>query len=314
MNFIHKISFNTAAKFSRFIGIYALSMSLFSCEQVIDIELPEHVSQPVLNGMLIAGDSILSNSFNEVNGAQSGFNLSRSQGLNRSRQPIDLILNGRITIEENGQGFEVLSTTDGGFYRPSQQFTPGATYSVRAEMPDGTDGPYIENVHMPIKTQFTNVQTRETNRSFDIDITFDDPIGENFYFIEVFQVFEDTFNNFSFINYLEFNALHPDFASYFEEDPFEPEGGSINGVLRDQSFDGQSLNLRIRVNTRWSGPINDSKIYISWLSMTKDMDRFKSIYYTPSGGFLSEPVPFFFNVENGLGTVVSGTRTLLRVQ
>jgi hypothetical protein len=301
-------------------GAFGLVLLSTSCEQVIDIDLPDYAEENVLNGMLIAGDSSFGNSFWYDHSAESGFRLSRSQPI-QNRNPINLDKNGRIIIEENGQGFEVISQTDNeGMYRPTNTFTPGNTYDVRSEMSGGLEGPWKEEIFVPVKTDFTNVQVRETNRFYDIDLSFNDPEGENAYLIEIFQLYIDPdFPSHAMPTSMFFNVLHPDFSSLSESDPFEPDNYYLSGILRDHSFDGQNTTITIRIDKNNYSPLNGYKIYLSWLSMSIDMSRFFTTFYLNPyggnpGGFLTEPVPFFFNVENGIGTVVTGTRSNVEIQ
>lgn len=290
-----------------------------SCTQIIEIDIPAHEPQWVLNGFIIADENDVDEE--KIINFPNEFLVSRSQSI-FERNNIEPVDNARIFITDgNGNSIATSQAGSQGPYRPLANYQANQTYRVRSEMPNGDEGPSIQ-LKTPKKIDVTSSSIREGSRQSIISLSFNDPADEeNFYFIGLIQEYIDTLWNgdvFRDFGSVYFNILHPDFSSYYESDPFFPNESTNKGVLSDRSFNGQSLSLEIRIDDSWwGGERNRGDYYVVLVSMGKDMHQFMLSFYENwynDFGPFSEPSPFFFNVENGLGTVVSGTRSIIHIK
>lgn len=232
--------------FNRFsLYIAGLALALGSCNfedisPVVDIELPEHQSRPVIQFSLSAGDTL------------AAALISKSKGL---LEPGDYELpsDARVSLLRDGQPLATLSlNAQEGLYQaalsPALPATPGARYRIEADVP-GLGLAFAEAV-MPAPPVVNSVEFREDavlsidNFRYDeFIVDIEDPAGvENYYAISpvLYIGYEDTAGD----------TIYQSYGYIYTEsnDPNLTEGYPLGFIFTDGAFDGRTYRTRLQAD------------------------------------------------------------------
>lgn len=232
--------------FNRFsLYIAGLALALGSCNfedisPVVDIELPEHQSRPVIQFSLSAGDTL------------AAALISKSEALLDTGE-YELPANAAVRLLRDGQPLATLSlNAQEGLYQaalsPALPATPGARYRIEADVP-GLGLAFAEAV-MPAPPVVNSVEFREDavlsidNFRYDeFIVDIEDPAGvENYYSISpvLYIGYEDTAGD----------TIYQSYGYIYTEsnDPNLTEGYPLGFIFTDGAFDGRTYRTRLQAD------------------------------------------------------------------
>lgn len=232
--------------FNRFsLYIAGLALALGSCNfedisPVVDIELPEHQSRPVIQFSLSAGDTL------------AAALISKSEALLDTGE-YELPANAAVRLLRDGQPLAALSlNAQEGLYQaalsPALPATPGARYRIEADVP-GLGLAFAEAV-MPAPPVVNSVEFREDavlsidNFRYDeFIVDIEDPAGvENYYAVSpvLYIGYEDTAGD----------TIYQSYGYIYTEsnDPNLTEGYPLGFIFTDGAFDGRTYRTRLQAD------------------------------------------------------------------
>ncbi len=261
---------------------------LFSCETVVDVDLPEHDPKLVLH------------SFIEIPNYYHGYvcRVGQSVGLDDELPPF--LYEADVTIKEEGgwsRNF-YYSTPSSFFYLEADvEPKPGKTYILEANAP-GLE-PVSSRIEVPQIPEVTGSTYEEVDGIDFRQVPFneatitiqDDPNEENYYEISAY------IQNRSF----DSSYYHVYTWSY---DPLTEEMMDGQGILlNDKTFNGGSVTLNLRMENTYIEPENHHvTIWVRGITRSKYI-YVKTLRVLQENQFnpFAEPITMPTNVENGYG-------------
>ena len=263
--------------FSRqtFLSLSYISMILCSCEQEVQLDLPEEASQRVMN-CILNPDSLISVS------------LTNSQMVSDttafSYRPFDTVI-----IKENDLAFDTIIGSTTGVY--TSKFKPKEHYKYSIEaLNKGTISSFDT---VPVKCTIDSFYITKINGfNYYLNFTFEKLDGSNHYFIlRILQKTTDsTFKpkEYTFLNSIGAIAM--------------PDNGLI---FKDNQFDSKHLSFDLSVYTSKKGYLYIEIQHISYSLYKYYLTLVQNYTANTGGGY--QRVKMFNNIVNGIGIVGSCT-------
>ncbi|MFD2034173.1 DUF4249 domain-containing protein [Belliella marina] len=282
--------------FRTFIMIF-LGIISYSCETVVDVDIPFDKPQVTMNTVLKA------NGFPKVR-------LTFSKHALDNNYIYEPIKNAQVYLESEGVSYELEFEEENGIYKTLDfMIQAGKHYTVSANVPDYQVVTATETIPeiVPIKNFSYNGETQKDSWNVEQDITilFDDPVGENYYEISGYSITKTT--------YLDQNGNeqeHIDFRNLYlnpKNPTYQNDYGSSNTVLiNDQLFEGQEAKIDMFSWGTHFSPEVDSEIYIILKSVTESYYKFHTTFGLQrwnDGDPFAQPVQVFTNIQNGMGII-----------
>lgn len=272
--------------------LFSLLLLLWSCETVIELELPEYEPKLVLNSV-INPDSLFTV---DVSASQSALADGEYQQLT----------DATVQVYQAGQLLFELQHTGNGVYKADRKPQALQHYELRVSAPGFPSA--VANTHITAMPAVKNVQAsraapafeqQRVNMSFELD---DVPGQENFYYIEAFT--PDT-------SYYDGTPYKEPVSIKFTA-PIEDEFGmETRYFFSDKLFDGQALHLELNLDN------NPSKTtYVRVAHITKEYYQYVRVLdkqsYRDNFSEIQEPVPN--NIQNGMGLFAGYNAVTLAVK
>ncbi|MEM7035935.1 MAG: DUF4249 domain-containing protein, partial [Bacteroidota bacterium] len=185
---LRRITYNIHTAFARFALLFFAASSLWGCEQVIDIDIPEHTPRLVVNGFF-QPDSLWR------------VRITRSQHI-QDGDEVRTVSTATVHVYQNGVVVDTLGYTTDGVYESVSGGTPvaGQAYEIVASAPGFEEVRGTDAVPTPVQivdlTWTDSVSGVNGFSDFEYgEARFDlsDPAGvENFYFLQAYSIFIDT--------------------------------------------------------------------------------------------------------------------------
>lgn len=286
-------------------------LALQSCEDffttTIKVDPPEHKEQLAIHGFFTAQDSLIRVS------------VATSVGLlGDTRDDLNKINDAEVTLYTGGNKVAELNydpDSPNNFYNYAFVFDRplielGNDFELQVTHPDYPDVSVSQSIPqavIPENIVFVDNAGVDENGTpvSGLDITIDDPAGEENYY-EVRLVVVDT----------SFGEIYgyPEYISSI--DPSTSPGANYEELLvTDNNFDGAGYTLRIT----FSNYVKDRILYLQWNTIPKDQYLYsKSIRASNDasdfGGPFAEPVSIYSNIENALGVFAINNSTVIEIQ
>ena len=252
------------AKYIKAIAILISSISLFSCEKVIDIDLNEAEPRLVIEGNITS-----------ESGPYEVY-LSTSGGYfdNTAVQPVE---NGIVRISDDEGNSEILTETSPGIYKSNTFIgVENRNYSVQVEVNGKL---YSASDYLPPRIEIDSLYYEEDNfggpgsgheeQKYRIRCTFTDPV--------------DTANYYRFMTYVNGQRVEGNFNPY--------------QVTDDEIFDGNTITLSIRGITAQPG--DEVRLELQSIGFNT-YEYFRTLNDAlSSGGMGSTPYNPISNRDNG---------------
>ena len=277
----------------QYITALILTLFLFSCETVLDVELPEPETRLVAHCFVMNTDDQLSTY------------VSTNVALLSNQEPAG-IDNATVQIFENGGlKYEFLSDQSVDLAEP---FQTGRTYEIRVSHPDL--GSLSARQVMPGPVAITRAELDPDgginefgDEVAELVVTLLDPAGEE--------------------NYYERGLVRVQGGSGGEAYRLYPTDDQLFGkatwndfiTFDDRTFDGREQTLTFRFYADYGG-MNEN-YYLVWRSVSRErylyLNSLTDQLWNEDNPF-SEPVPVFSNMEGGLGIFGLGWEEVLAVE
>ena len=276
----------------------ALTLSLASCETIVDVELPEEPSKLVVNSYF-SPDSTW-----EVS-------ISASKPI-LNDDPLPMIFNATVHVTgDDGSSYELQpSLGEPGYYTSPDLPKVNTGYRVSVSAPGyeavsatGSAPPAVEIIRVD-----TSSNTLNGFRELELDIVFRDPSGvQNFYRIDLYY-------------WLRIPSQEGDTQEVLQRIPFffaNEEvfaGGETSNIFEDTPFDGREYTLSLNIESGefgylafladslpFTGPVH---LITELRSLSRDYFLYETTldrYLFSSGDPFSQPAQVFNNVNEGYG-------------
>ncbi len=290
--------------------ITIFSLSFISCEKIISADIPDHGRKVVLNGT-VSNDSTIQ------------INLTQSLHILSNQYQFSVFDNAEVKLYENSVFVENMTSVLSGNYRSTAKAKAGNEYKLVVKVPQKDQIETVSKVPFVIKiisidTLITIVNKQDggifsgnTSRTaLKFNIKFQDPLGENFYRIEIARrgYYTDPTDPNLTKKPVFFSLEYID-----SDDPTINDGNLLNInsgnsiIFSDEYFDGKLHTFPVFINNNIHNNPNNTKFYVNLYSITKDYYKYAKAYiqYQKSeGNFFSEPVQLYNNINNGFGIFV----------
>jgi hypothetical protein len=308
--------------------------SLISCDsdtftQVVTFDVPKEPNRLVVSCEYLNGaDSIqvfVSSSWNSGSESPSKVSLNKCkvellEGTNKVVE-VPYKLDQFATSYDFTNNSTIIRSTQSYYAaKMTQKLVAGKTYTLRVASPgfETVEAQCKMPEAIAIKKTFTKKNGFKISNGFGggtstynlVAFDFDDPIGENFYNVQLVQNFTDTFLNKKYVGIKGFYTNQK-----FTANPFEDEYHN-DFFFTDDILQGQSFTLKMGIDD-FTGSINiGENIFIStssflagdyelrFHSMSKERFTFQNSAIKQAdndGNPFGEPIPLYTNFDKGFG-------------
>ena len=315
--------------------IIIICLFLFSCEKVVDLNIPEHTPMLVVNGMLDT-DSIPS------------IFLSSSQGA-FSNNPIpgcildanvllyeDDVLLGQMILDANqvdtfmileDSWYGQINTESISYYTYDINPKAGSTYSIDVSHTDYESVYATTTIPNNIELIDFNVIDNASDTSIynaTLNVVFQDNANQNNYYrIRLFlqtegEYWEQGSSDYEVVRKRSSLPLYSNDPSLSQGIPWD--GYTFSGrtaLFNDNLFNGQEKEISFDMEYKVAGIEYGDSLFLQFTSFSEEAyNYFNSIelnrdqFISPFG---TEPVPVFSNVENGIGLFAGGNSMYLQI-
>lgn len=269
-----------------------------SCQTIIDIDQKEFQKRLVMSSTLNP-DSVLN------------IYITRSVGPLASGLPLT-ITDAVVDFYEDGNLLFTIPHDSAGNYFYNYHPLIGKTYTVKAAAP-GFEQSIEATTKIPTASivdtfDYAIVLNEENNwgsqYGLNGSITINDQPGENYYMIQAYQSWVDTFNAMNQVN---------GYNLYIStDDPLIGKNSDYNSSLlfSDFSFDGTSYKINFSSDNIDTYNFDVHLKYIVY-SLSKESYLYLTSlnnYYNSTGNPFAEPVQVYSNVSSGMGIVGSASK------
>lgn len=276
------------------IALFSLLLSL-GCNQIIEIDLPEHKPQLVVNV-----------AFNTDSTWKA--RVSLSQSIQTASEPVG-VPSATVLIEDNGLVVDTLIHAQGDTFLSIADRKPviGHTYTIRASAPGYTSVTGTETAPIPVLP--TAAEFRDSvfvdqwgQVKGELRIGLDDPAGtHNYYMISTYSL--DTFI-YGLDTIISWNPAYGE----SQEPDVQYNFAASSFLIDDVNFDGLHREFKLQFYTYQSAPEINSKHYYVLSTVTESFYLYMKTfadYGQASGNPFAEPVRLYSNMTGGMG-VFSG--------
>ena len=306
---------------------------LFSCEKVVELNIPSHQPRLVVNGILDT-DSIPSIFVSYSSGAFEQTEISCLLDANVLLYE-DGVLLGEMTINPNevdtfiiteDNWWNQINSESIYYYQLNTYPLVGSTYSI-----DVTHNDYssvsattsipenLELVDFNIVDNSNNSETMIYNATFNLTFN-DNPSQNNYYRIRLFlhTVGQEDEEVDEFIEKSYPLILYSNDPSLSQGIPWD--GYTFSGrtaLFSDDLFNGEQKSISFDMEYKLSGIEYGDSLFLQVTSFSEDgykyfnsLERNRDRFISPFG---TEPVPVYSNVNNGIGIFAGGNSLYLPV-
>lgn len=269
-----------------------------SFSQVVEIEIPEHESSIVLNGVWSSQDITLrllvSSSLGIIGSTEFTYPQDAIVQLYKDGNLTgDLVFNPQNKLYE--LAFNDILGEEESTYKIEAQFGNLKAVSAEQEMPPKVEIKSVEYEKEGAIGEFGEKMDKHI-------VSFVDPVGEeNYYIVGAFREQKDII----YVEPSQFDTISRFDMIYLEANDPTVSWSRLGLLFSDKAFNGQTYTLRATAYTWWGNPDDESgNIEYRLMSISKDTYLyFKSLaaYEDAQGNPFAEPATVYSNVENGYG-------------
>ena len=289
---------------------------LFSCETVIDLDIPPEPTRLVVNS-LITPDSTIT------------VHVSKSKSVLDQASSFILVNDARVTLYEDEQEVAQLNNSGEGRYLADFLPSTGRQYAIRVTAeglpsvearstigtPVAIEDVSVSKIRVETGSSCINNDCQPTySDEYQLGLRLSDPPSQvNYYEIVAYAVVQDSFPNYDDLgNFIGYDSARRNVQVFLETDdpvvetPYSDlEGGGFYGeslLLSDESFSGQSYTVSFETNTFFGEGIKELTLQLRTLSEEQfQYQRTRRLQDYNANDPFSEVVPVYTNVENGFG-------------
>ncbi|MFC2128385.1 DUF4249 domain-containing protein [Bacteroidota bacterium] len=280
------------------------TITLFSCETVIDTTLPDRDKKIVLNS-LINPEGLF------------WVNLSKSTGILDSG-PMNFIDNGKVKIYQSGNFIEeLIITSNGNYYSLNHYPVSDKTYEILvdvSDMPSVSAECFIPPPIEIISSDTVSYIDNWGDKVIEGKIIFNDPVEESNYYWFTTTYTQINIQIDSIGNVITDNLGNPVLEKSegtfwvdlsYRTGGIEDVSHYMKGIFfSDRIIDGKNFKLEFNLYPFWSGDYSIIwlNMYFELRSVTKDFYLYaRSLGGHFDNGPFSEPSQVYNNIKNGFG-------------
>ncbi len=282
----------------RFYSLFILVLFV-SCEQFLEVELPDQDQKLVINALLEPADTLkvfLTKSKSVLDSESQNDKFESVKTANVTLSSAGMTL--PFTYIEKPSPFG----TEAYYYLPNPNLKDSESYKITAESAgfQSAQGTVVLPESVPVKDiSYKNLGQSSDLEAYDeveITVKFEDPAGKNFYQIngEYFGISTER-ANFFYVGSLNPDPVNP---IYRRNDWFD------SGLLfNDLLLNGKDSEMVFRVTLPRNAAL---KVTIHLRHVSESLylyDETASLQNQTRDDFFSQPVLVYSNVENGLGII-----------
>ncbi|WP_347158415.1 DUF4249 domain-containing protein [Pontibacter chitinilyticus] len=267
---------------------------LWSCETVVEADLPEHEPQLVVNAVLNP-DSLFTV---DVSASQSAFSSGAYQQIE----------DATVQVYQAGQLLFELQHTGNGIYKGDRKPQALQQYELSVSAPGYPDA--SARTHIPAAPVLSHILAAKAaprsdfeQQTVTLSFTLDDMPGqENFYYVQAY-----TPDTSYYEGKLDNRYIRLEFVS-----PIGYEFGMENRYFfSDKLFDGKQINLTFNVDN-----MPDKATYVQVAHITKEYYQYVRTLDKQGAGddFGKIPAPVANNIQNGMGLFAGFNAVTLAVK
>ena len=308
--------------------IIIICLFLFSCEKVVDLNIPEHTPMLVVNGMLDT-DSIPSIFISSSQGAFSNNSIPGCiLDANVLLYEDDMLL-GQMMLDANhvdtfmileDSWYGQINTESISYYTYDINPKAGSTYSIDVSHTDYESVYATTTIPNNIELIDFNVIDNASDTSIynaTLNVVFQDNANQNNYYrIRLFlqtegEYWEQDSSDYEVVRKRSSLPLYSNDPSLSQGIPWD--GYTFSGrtaLFNDNLFNGQEKEISFDMEYKLAGIEYGDSLFLQLTSFSKEAyNYFNSIelnrdqFISPFG---TEPVPVFSNVQNGIGLFAGG--------
>ncbi len=291
------------------IVLIAIVILYVSCEEKIDLDIPDQTPKMVAYGVLSPGES-------PVLDIRRSYTIAdRNIDKDMYYQQVNAV---NLSLYKNNQllGNFTSSFTDAySFYLNYNNFIEGEKYILRGSAPNYPDI-YAETV-IPSKpdafvSNFQYAKLNDYDYKFSLNININDnPLQENYYCLSFTS--HSSFFPIQYANFEDINTEHPDPSVVRQNYEFYINDKLFNGKLKSILLDGLSYRV-----IPW-GFKGNQNFWLECKAITKDYYDYKISIFNQGKvdfDFFAEPVLIKNNIKGGFGILGSSNKKeyLLTIQ
>lgn len=278
----------------KYITLFAVIILLSSCEKVIEFDGETKTPKIVVNSLFNTEDTFTVHLSNSLALVDDG-----------NLKPLK---NAVLKLYDSNN--QLVSTpthdADGYYIDTAFKFFQGQEYRLSVENEGLTS---IETKDaIPTKVAISKIDTQDVVNSDgweqkQVELTFNDPTGTNYYMVEVrinFIYKNDPDVVYSNWQTAYISSLDPNIATKTGNGEFYAE----QMILADSRFDGKEYTFRFNMDKWYLDEQSESKVYVRLYSLSESAyNYFTSLqrYQQVQGDFFATPVQVYSNVEGGFG-------------
>ena len=298
--------------------IFIAIVLLFSCETIVELDMPEHQPVMVLNSALEA-DSLC---FVYLTHSRGAF----------EQDTIQSIKNANVTLMQQGSSIEmmldsVVLNLDNPlyYYSYNNPLKSGCQYSIEVTHPDYNS--VSSNTRIPQDINLINYDIiTDTTATYNTTLTlnFIDNIDEeNYYSIRLLSTESIAYSDYEDWDYENWYHWDKNYAlELYSNDPSLSQGGipwdgyafsGTTAFFNDDLFDGEHKELVLDLNYNLNNLAIGDSLFLEFSSFSKEAYNYINSIVRSRNSFVSpfgtEPVSIYSNIENGIGAFI-GANTL----
>ena len=315
--------------------IIIICLFLFSCEKVVDLNIPEHTPMLVVNGMLDT-DSIPSIF---ISSSQGAFSNNPIPGCILDANVLlyeDDVLLGQMMLDANqvdtfmileDSWYGQINTESISYYTYDINPKAGSTYSIDVSHTDYESVYATTTIPNNIELIDFNVIDNASDTSIynaTLNVVFQDNANQNNYYrIRLFlqtegEYWEQDSSDYEVVRKRSSLPLYSNDPSLSQGIPWD--GYTFSGptaLFNDNLFNGQEKEISFDMQYKLAGIEYGDSLFLQFTSFSEEAyNYFNSIelnrdqFISPFG---TEPVPVFSNVENGIGLFAGGNSMYFQI-
>jgi hypothetical protein len=279
------------------------TISFYSCEKEIKVDIPYDGDKLVINSLFFADSLVYCQ-------------ISKSQIITRNAS-ITLINNANVQLFENGtllQTMNPVQINNVNWYASTYKAKAGFQYTIKANAPglataEGTDSvPTIPNATLTSRTVLSSSSNADYTHNLKVKIA--DPGGqENYYKIAIFDadtVLSPIGPRYKILNYYNYYFRPNLIQNSGNADPFSNDNDTDELFLTDETFDGRELTLSLDYRERPINSANGNRLVVIVTKLSKSTYRYLTSLNNQSlnqGNPFAEASIVYNNIKNGFGIV-----------
>lgn len=271
--------------------VVVIAILMWSCETIVEAELPEHEPKLVINGVFNP-DSLLK------------VDVSASRSVFSSGQTYLPVENANVNLYEDGKKLLTLHHIGGGVYEADQKPIALRNYELHVSAP-GFSSASASN-YVPAEAVVNDMEACEglfnedwQEHSINVVFTLEDGPEENFYYIQVFTPFTN-FENISYnrnINLLSSTPISYEFSM------------ETRLFFSDKLFNGKTLPLMLNLENNSGGDL-----YVQVAHITEEYYNYVRTLEKQSynDNININPITVSNNIKNGMG-LLAGCNIITKI-